>query len=102
MRAITRNEAQEWCRSHDITVDEHGLPEATFANAHRLDFTIPADTGRRIALLHQLFRSLPASQEVLVWFDDWGVWPSGERKHMFERFRDSYTADSSGFREGVG
>ena len=90
MRAVTINEAQEWCRSHEITVDARGLPQPAFADAQGLDFKIPADTGRRIALLHQLFLSLPAGQEVLVWFDDWGVWPSGERKHMFERFRDSY------------
>ena len=90
MHAHTKNEAQEWCRSREITIDERGLPQPTFAEGQGLDFKIPADTGRRIALLHQLFRSLPAGQEVLVWFDDWGVWPSGERKHMFERFRDSY------------
>lgn len=26
----------------------------------------------------------------LVWLDDWSVWPSGERMHIFERFRLSY------------
>src|SRR4051812_32712789 len=90
MHALTKIEAQEWCRSREITIEERGLPQPTFADAQGLDFKIPADTGRRIALLHQLVGSLPAAQEVLVWFDDWGVWPSGERKHIFERFRDSY------------
>lgn len=27
---------------------------------------------------------------MLVWFTDWGVWPSGERMHIFDRFRLSY------------
>ena len=26
----------------------------------------------------------------LVWFTDWGVWPSAERRHIFDRFRASY------------
>jgi hypothetical protein len=25
-----------------------------------------------------------------VWFDDWSVWPSGQRMHIFERFLASY------------
>ena len=26
----------------------------------------------------------------LVWFADWSVWPSGQRMHVFDRFRMSY------------
>jgi hypothetical protein len=26
----------------------------------------------------------------LVWFHDWAVWPSGQRMHIFDRFRTSY------------
>ncbi len=26
----------------------------------------------------------------MVWFNDWGVWPSGERMHIFDRLRKSY------------
>jgi hypothetical protein len=26
----------------------------------------------------------------LVWFHDWAVWPSGQRMHVFERFRRPY------------
>jgi hypothetical protein len=28
--------------------------------------------------------------ETLVWFTEWGVWPSSERPHIFARFRASY------------
>jgi hypothetical protein len=28
--------------------------------------------------------------EVLVWFTEWGVWPSAERPHIFTRLRASY------------
>jgi len=37
------------------------------------------------------FRSAP---DVLLWITEWGVWPSGERMHIFERFRLSYGVDS--------
>jgi len=66
------------------------LPQPNFSEAQGRDFKIPGDAGRRIALLNQLFQSIPADQEILLWFTDWGVWPSGERPHMFQRFRDSY------------
>jgi hypothetical protein len=26
----------------------------------------------------------------LVWFNNWAVWPSGQRMHVFDRFRMSY------------
>ena len=28
--------------------------------------------------------------DTLVWFTEWGVWPSGERPHLFSRLRASY------------
>lgn len=90
MHAITRTEAQHWCTAHLIRIDDRGLPQPDFTDAQGLDFKIPADTGRRIALLRRLFACVPADQELLLWFNNWGVWPSGERPHMFERFRSSY------------
>ena len=90
MRALTRSEACEWCIAHLIALDERQLPSPEFPNIPGNDFKIPGDTGRRIALLHELFRRIPTDQEILLWFTEWGVWPSSERPHMFERFRDSY------------
>jgi|SRR5581483_10810546 len=90
MRALTKSEACEWCNAHQVSLDERQLPQLDFSEDQCRDFKIPGDTGRRIALLTQLFQSIPTDQEVLVWFNEWGVWPSSERRHMFERFRDSY------------
>ncbi len=28
--------------------------------------------------------------KIVVVFSDWGVWPSGERMHIFDRLRQSY------------
>lgn len=90
MHAVSRTEAQAWCTAHRIRLDDRGLPQPDIMEARSLDFEIPTDAGRRISLLDRLFAWVPADQELLLWFDDWGVWPSGERPHMFERFRDSY------------
>jgi hypothetical protein len=90
MRALTKSEARAWCIAHQVSLDERQLPQPGFPNEQGRDFKIPGDTGQRIALLGELFQSIPAGQEVLLWFSEWGVWPSSERPHMFERFRDSY------------
>ncbi len=31
------------------------------------------NSGRRLGLLSQLFSSIPANQEILLWFSEWGV-----------------------------
>jgi hypothetical protein len=90
VRVLTKSEANDWCVAHHVALDERQLPQPVFSETQGRDFKIPADTGRRIALLNQLFQSIPADREILLWFTDWGVWPSSERRHMFERFRDSY------------
>ena len=90
MRAITEEEARQWCVAHKIALDERQLPQPGFAESLGRDFRIPGDAGRRMALLTGLFRIIPEDQEILLWFTEWGVWPSSERPHMFERFRDSY------------
>jgi len=71
-------------------LNERQLPQPNFTDSQGRDFKIPSDTGQRIALLSGLFRNMPADQEILLWFTEWGVWPSSERAHMFERFRNSY------------
>src|SRR5215469_342384 len=90
MRAITESEACEWCVAHHVSLNERHLPQPSFAQSQSRDFRIPGGAGQRIALLTGLFGSIPSNQEVLLWFTEWGVWPSSERAHMFERFRDSY------------
>jgi hypothetical protein len=90
MKCLTAQEAREWCVQHSIPLDARGLPQPEFEDAEGRDFKIPLDAGARIGLLHELFEQIPAGEEVLVWFHDWSVWPSGQRWHMFHRFRASY------------
>jgi hypothetical protein len=41
-------------------------------------------------LVSEGMRSFRDEPVFLVWFDDWSVWPSGQRMHVFDRFRMSY------------
>jgi len=87
MKILSRNETETWCRTHDIALDNRLRPLRPL-NAER--FPIPVDTGQRIATVRANLASFENETETLVWFTEWGAWPSSERMHIFERFRLSY------------
>jgi hypothetical protein len=73
MRALSGAEATIWCKAHTIALTERGLP-ARHDAAQR--FNIPEDAGRRIYLLNLTMNTFRDAEDVLIWFDDWSVWPS--------------------------
>jgi hypothetical protein len=87
MRTITRGQANQWCETHEIAVTDRFLP-ARPISAH--EFKIPKDAGERVYLVAKSMTSFETSKEILIWFDDWGVWPSSQRMHLFDRLRLSY------------
>jgi hypothetical protein len=84
---LSKREAAAWCQQSGISLDEHDLPERSAAPNR---FDIPSDAGNRVYLVSKFLTPLENEPAVLVWFDEWGVWPSGERMHIFNRFRSSY------------
>ena len=36
---------------------------------------------------------MAVDNSLLVWLDDWSVWPTGQWHHLFDRFRLSYGCD---------
>ena len=68
-------------------MDERGRPKYLDID---LKFEIPPGTGRRVYLVSQALKPFAGEPHVLVWLDDWSVWPSGQRMHVFDRFRMSY------------
>ena len=52
-------------------------------------FSIPKDSGARIALVADIMSRFKG-HGIVVTYADWGVWPSGERMHLFDRLRASY------------
>ena len=51
------------------------------------DFTIPQDAGQRTAMVKGQMERLKGKAWLLIWVDDWSVWPSGRWHHVFTRLR---------------
>jgi hypothetical protein len=87
MKVMSKQEAAAWCEANSINLSDYGLPERSIADVR---FKIPIDAQQRVALVALAMRAFTDEATYLVWFDDWSVWPSGQRMHVFERFRLSY------------
>jgi hypothetical protein len=87
MKVLSLTEAVAWCQAHQVALNRRGLPDRS--DAH-LKFKIPQDTQKRVYLVSQAMEPFADEPLFLVWFDDWSVWPSGERMHIFDRIRMSY------------
>lgn len=87
MRVLSPQEAAAWCQAHDVALSDRGKPERSDAD---VKFEIPCDAQKRVSLVKQAMEAFVDEPAYLVWFNDWSVWPSGERMHVFDRFRLSY------------
>jgi hypothetical protein len=87
MDVLTKSEAEMWCRTHRAMLDDRCRPREP-ERAER--FEIPQDAGQRVALVAGHFSGRSFGASSLVWFTEWGIWPSSERQHIFYRFRASY------------
>jgi hypothetical protein len=87
MKIISREETITWCHQNEIVLTARGQPELTDATTQ---FKIPVDAQKRVYLASQDMRAFASEPLFLVWFDDWAFWPSGQRMHIFDRFRMSY------------
>lgn len=70
-------------------MDTFGRPAFAFVEDVQ-HFRIPTDSGQRVARVKNNMAAFSPSSTLLVWIAEWGVWPSSERSHIFERFRLSY------------
>ena len=95
MRIISTDDAAAWFCAHGVRITEAGLPDLREEADGGLDFSLPADAGKRTAMVKQQMATLMTASTLLVWLDDWSVWPSGQWHHLFERFRISYGSDAS-------
>jgi hypothetical protein len=87
MRILSREDASLWCGQNNIVLNDRGLPERIDAPVH---FKIPEDANKRVGLVSDRMQAFNLEPIFLVWFDDWAVWPSGQRMHIFDRLRMSY------------
>jgi hypothetical protein len=87
MKALSGQEAVRWRQANHIALSQQTLPERAGAD---LEFRIPEDAQKRIVPAKQAMEVFADESTILVWFDDWSVWPSGQRMHIFDRLRMSY------------
>ena len=87
MQTLSRADAEAWCKRYAITLDDSRHP---LQPSDAREFEIPVDAGQRINLVSAQLKPRAADAETLVWFTEWGIWPSSERPHIFARFRASY------------
>jgi hypothetical protein len=88
MQILSKASATNWCSTNQVPLSAFGVPERSPTDAARFD--IPEDAGKRVYLVSECMADFRDATNFLVWFDDWSVWPSGERMHIFDRFRFSY------------
>ena len=86
MKFLTKNDAAKWCIENNVPLKE-GLP-VRLQKAKQFD--IPSDAGKRVYLVKDNLEHFRTCKEILIWINDWSVWESGERIHIFYRFRQSY------------
>ncbi|HKT78931.1 MAG TPA: hypothetical protein VJP86_01840 [Vicinamibacterales bacterium] len=74
MQFLDKNECAVW-------LERRGLPRRADAepdpNRQLTYFKIPLDAGERVQLCRQVWHRLDAD-DVLLWIQGWGVWPSCE------------------------
>jgi hypothetical protein len=87
MRGLSRDEAIAWCQEHRVALTNLALPELSDVD---LKFKIPSDAQERVHLVNRAMEAFADEPSYLVWFTDWSVWSSGDRMHIFDRFRMSY------------
>lgn len=88
MQFLTASECGQWSTAHGWPWSGrpavHDLDNRSWA---RLEFAIPSDAGRRVALLRMLWRATGGSPR-LLWVTDWSVWPSGEHLPLYSLLRE--------------
>lgn len=95
MRCLTYIECAEWCsrrsfptrRIEGDVVGPH--PDIQSPPFHFVEFTLPADSGRKVAFGRFLYTLVDPAPELLFWLDDWAVWPSSQHMPLFTRFRQA-------------
>ena len=90
---LTHSECAGWCRAHGFPVhesDSDGRPAPRVLEAGtRIAVVYPEDSRHKVQLSREVVTRLAHDQEVLLWLDDWAVWPSSQHMPLFTRFREA-------------
>jgi hypothetical protein len=95
MRCITYSECAGWSARRDFPtrhiegyiVGSH--PDITSPPFHFVGFTLPVDSGKKVAFGRFLYSLVDPAPELLFWLGDWAVWPNSQHMPLFMRFRQA-------------
>lgn len=94
MKALTERECLEWLRGLGLPTPQDATPEDFFAtipfqDSASLKFTLPKDSGQKVALARALFQQVKSESKLLLWVRNWMVWPSSGHMPLVLRLRRS-------------
>ncbi len=84
MRFYTTQECEAWLRDR-----ERELPDKS-ANLKVERILYPELSYRFRFFSHWIATALTNSRPTLLWITEWGIWPSSENWHLYQRLRESY------------
>ena len=94
MKCLTYEESAKWCREHGypvVDVGKFGRPAPNVRDQfHYVPLVYPKESGPKIELAISMIESMAESQELLLWIDDWSVWPGYHHMPLFARFREAF------------
>jgi hypothetical protein len=94
MKSLTTPECIELLKQYgaEIFDDERFsqiLKKAPFSNFECARFSMPKDSGRKVALARILFKQINQKSDVLIWLKNWEVWASSGHKPLVIRVREA-------------
>src|SRR5262245_30098054 len=87
VKFLSKHDAVQWCSDNYFALNEWGLPDCSNPEQK---FDIPVDAQQRVALVKRIIEEFSGTTSLLVWFDDWMVWQSGQWHPLVDRLRMSY------------
>jgi hypothetical protein len=93
MKCLSDGESAEWCRAHGYPATDrgaYGRPAPTVDQQYELvGLNYPGDPGLRVRLARDILQEIMKGSEVLLWVDQWDVWPRSQHGPLFARFRQA-------------
>jgi len=97
---MSNEESLKWLERRQLPTPEFATAEDLFAaipfrEVTALQYTIPTESGRKVALARGLFWQLKPESNVLVWLRNWIVWPSRAHIPLVLRLRQALGCEQS-------
>src|SRR5438477_1666423 len=95
MRCLTYSESAQWCSRRSFPtrqIEGYAVgpdPDLQFPPFHFVEFTLPTDSGCKVAFGRFLYSLIDPAPELLIWIGDWAVWPSSQHMPLFTRLRQA-------------